>query len=420
MEIYKEASRKKTESGNDVESLVRNILADVREKGDSAVKIYSGKYDAVPFWGRVDRASFKKASNWVDKNTLKNLAFAAERVGVFAQKQRESLSELSFEISPGVTLGHRLLPVDSCGCYVPAGRYPLPSSALMSIIPAKAAGVRRIVACSPASDKNGIHPLVLAAMDLAGVDEVYCMGGAQAIAALAFGTETVEGVDLIVGPGNRYVTEAKRQVSGKVGIDMLAGPSEVLILADDSADPRWVAADLLARCEHDPSSLAVLATPSRALADAVTAEIEKELDGLKTAELAGQTWRENGRIVLIDSWDEGTALADGIAPEHLQVMTREPRKLAERLKNYGSLFIGHYAPVAFGDYVSGPNHILPTLTCARYTGGVGVKTFLRTLTWQEVTSEGADALSGPCAGLAEAEGLFGHRRSAELRGSRRQ
>ena len=418
MRVFKEAARNPGEERASVERVVRDILTDVGEWGDRAVLDYTEKFDGYrPAALRVPPDAVKAAYSKVEPETVANLKFAADRIRGFAERQLACMKELRYEISPGVTLGHRLIPVASCGCYVPAGRYPLPSSALMSAIPAKGAGVRRVAACSPASrGQDGIHPAVLVAMDLAGVDEVYCMGGAQAIAAYAFGTETVGAVDIIVGPGNRYVTEAKRQVSGSVGIDMLAGPSEVVIIADGTADPKWVAADALARCEHDPNSWTILVTTDESLAQAASAEIESQLATLPTADVARTSWRDNGRILVVDSDDEAVLATDSIAPEHLQVMTRDSASIAARLTNFGSLFVGHNAPVAFGDYVSGPNHILPTQTCARFSNGVFAGTFLKVSSFQEITEEGAKSLSGPCAHLAGVEGLFGHQRSAQLRG----
>jgi histidinol dehydrogenase len=418
MRVFKEAARNPGEERASVERVVRDILTDVGEWGDRAVLDYTEKFDGYrPAALRVPPDAVKAAYSKVEPETVANLKFAADRIRGFAERQLACMKELRYEISPGVTLGHRLIPVASCGCYVPAGRYPLPSSALMSAIPAKVAGVRRVAACSPASrGQDGIHPAVLVAMDLAGVDEVYCMGGAQAIAAYAFGTETVGAVDIIVGPGNRYVTEAKRQVSGSVGIDMLAGPSEVVIIADGTADPKWVAADALARCEHDPNSWTILVTTDESLAQAASAEIESQLATLPTADVARTSWRDNGRILVVDSDDEAVLATDSIAPEHLQVMTRDSASIAARLTNFGSLFVGHNAPVAFGDYVSGPNHILPTQTCARFSNGVFAGTFLKVSSFQEITEEGAKSLSGPCAHLAGVEGLFGHQRSAQLRG----
>jgi len=418
MLVYKEAECSHKDKDVSVQKTVSEILDHVSEKKDDALLSYTEKFDGLRLESaRVPAKRLKEAYSEVDSQTIEDLKFAEKRIRNFAEHQKACLTGLSYEITPGVTLGHRLIPISSCGCYVPAGRYPLPSSALMSAIPAKVAGVKRIAACSPPSrGSKGIHPAVLVAMDIAQVDEVYCMGGAQAIAAYAFGTETVKPVDIIVGPGNKFVTEAKRQVSGSVGIDMLAGPSEVVIIADHSANPKWVAADSLSRCEHDPNSWTVLVTTSRDLADQVTKEIATQLKTLKTAELAGQSWRNNGRILIADSLDEAVEITNEIAPEHLQVMTEDSRATSEKLENFGSLFIGHYAPVPFGDYVSGPNHILPTSRCSRFSNGVSVETFIKISSVQEITEEGGRYLSGPCARLAGVEGLFGHQYSAKLRG----
>jgi histidinol dehydrogenase/sulfopropanediol 3-dehydrogenase len=425
MIVFKDAKEKQN-TGESVEAAVKEILEAVQRSGDDAVLGYGEKFDGCrPPSIRVETRSVKEAYSKIDSKTMESLQFAAARIKTFAQRQRESLKELRCEISPGIVLGHRLIPIASCGCYVPAGRYPLPSSALMSIIPARVAGVGRISAASPAGRGHGggIHPAVLVAMDLAGADEVYCMGGAQAIGAFAYGTRSVAPVDIIVGPGNQYVTEAKRQVSGAsagsarrgVGIDMLAGPSEAVIIADETADPRWIAADALSRCEHDPNSWSVLLLTSVNLAQAVTAEIENQLKTLETAELAGQTWENNGKILVVESLEEAAALSDSIAPEHLQVMTADSAGSAAQLSNFGSLFIGCCAPVPFGDYVSGPNHILPTSGCARFSNGLNVNTFIKVSTFQEISAEGGKFLAPHCARLAEMEGLHGHRRSAELR-----
>lgn len=400
-----------------IQEVVAAILEQVKSEGDRALLELTERYDGVRLTSlKVPREETEKAYQQVPHETVENLKFAAEQIRFFALQQLSCLKPLECQNIPGVTLGHRLIPVPSCGAYVPAGRYPLPSTALMSIIPAKVAGVRRVSACSPPTRAySGIHPVVLVAMDIAGADEVYCMGGAQAIAAYAYGTASVSPVDMIVGPGNRFVTEAKRQVSGQVGIDMLAGPSEVLIIADDSASPRYVAVDLLAKCEHDPASVAILVTTSRGLAEKVEDMIREELQTLGTAELAAKTWEENGQIILVDSLEEAAEVSDRIAPEHLQLQTCNNEMLVSSLHNYGSLFIGDYAPVAFGDYVSGTNHTLPTMGCARFTNGVWVGTFLKVASYQRVTREGAAALAGPCSHLAGVEGLLAHQRAAKLR-----
>ncbi len=416
MIVLKEAGRCAQKEDRSLEVTVAEILETTRSGGDEALMGYSERFDGVrPPALRVGRERIKAAYDEVDPEVIEAISFAAARIESFAIRQRECIKGLEYEISPGVTLGHRLLPVASCGCYVPAGRYPLPSSALMSAIPARVAGVKRIAACSPPCGERGIHPAVLVAMDLAGVDEVYCMGGAQAIAAFAFGTDTVERVDFITGPGNRYVTEAKRQVYGSVGIDMLAGPSEVVILADGGADPEWVAADALACCEHDPNSWSVIVTTDRRLAEAALKAIKTQHTSLPTGDRAILSWMENGRVILADSIDEAVKIVDEIAPEHVQVMMDEAEEVAARLANYGSLFIGSHAPVVFGDYASGPNHILPTVGSSRFSNGVYVGTFLRTCSFQRVSAEGAKVLAGPCSVLAGIEGLFAHKRSSELR-----
>ena len=426
MKIFKEAPRKQCDSiaeRTSVERTVREIIENVRTAGDKAILDYAEKFDGCrPPALRIDPDEVKKAYSAVESETVLNLKFAADRIKNFATRQHDTFKELRCEITPGVTLGHRLIPIASCGCYVPAGRYPLPSSALMSVIPARIAGVERIAAASPANNETGgIHPAVLVAMDIAGADEIYCMGGAQAIAAFAYGTQSAPPVDIVVGPGNRYVTEAKRQIAGTVGIDMLAGPSEAVIIADESVDPVWIAADALSRCEHDPDSWAVLLLVIKngeKLAGDVAKAIETELKRLETSELAGQTWADNGRIIVVDSIDEAVKLSDQIAPEHLQIMTEDfvDADASARPRNFGSLFIGRYAPVPLGDYVSGPNHILPTSRSARFASGVNVFTFLKISSFQEISSEGGKFLSPHCAHLAEIEGLHGHRRSAELRG----
>jgi histidinol dehydrogenase/sulfopropanediol 3-dehydrogenase len=402
----------------EVEQTVKNILRMVKEKGDSAIAELTLRYDGVELKQlKVPKEAVVEAYSVVPRSTVEALRFAAEQVRFFAQQQLSCLKELECSNVAGVVLGHRLVPVDSCGAYVPGGRYPLPSSALMSIIPAKVAGVRRVAACSPPSKEHGgIHPAVLVAMDIAGADEIYCMGGAQAIAAFAYGTSTVAKVDIIVGPGNVYVTEAKRQVIGRVGIDLLAGPSEALIIADETAPPRFVAVDLLARCEHDPSSRAILLTTSRELAENVMQLVEEELASLPTRALAASTWEANGQVILVDSLEEAVQLADEVAPEHLQLMTSRNDELFRKVRNYGGLFMGSYAPVAFGDYCSGTNHILPTMGCARFANGLWVGTFIKVCTYQKVTAEGAAVLSPVCSRLAATEGLAAHQRAAELRG----
>ncbi|MGD0622632.1 MAG: histidinol dehydrogenase [Thermacetogeniaceae bacterium] len=415
--ITLKAARGSGKAGDSVQEIVGGILERVRNEGDQAIFDLTERFDGVKLSKlRVPREAFKKAYDQVDQETVSSLGFAADQIRYFAQQQLQCLKPLECQHIPGVTLGHRLIPIQSCGAYVPAGRYPLPSTALMSTIPARVAGVERVAACSPPSREYGtIHPAVLVAMDMAGVDEAYCMGGAQAIAAYTYGTQSVPRVDIIVGPGNRFVTEAKRQVGGAVGIDMLAGPSETLIVADDTAPAQLVAVDLLSQCEHDPNSLAILVTTSHRLAGEVQKVIQEELKTLGTAALAGQTWEDNGQVILADSLDEAIGISDSFAPEHLQVMTACDDEMAARLRNYGSLFIGRHDPVAFGDYVSGPNHTLPTGTTARFSNGIWVGAFIKVSTYERMTPEGAATLAQHCSHLAGVEGLLAHQRSADLR-----
>ncbi len=406
-----------TKKNKKTEEAVAAILEEVRSRGDEAVREYTRRFDGgEAVFYKVPEEEINKAQSQLARKTLAGLHFAAEQIESFARSQLACIKPLECEYIPGVTLGHRIIPVDSCGAYVPGGRYPLPSSALMSVIPARIAGVRRIIACSPPVKGRGmIHPAVLTALRLAGAHEIYCMGGAQAIAAMAYGTGSIPPVDLIVGPGNAFVTEAKRQLAGRVGIDMLAGPSEVLIIADETASPSLVALDILAQCEHDPSSRGILITTSRALAEEAVKEAEVRLKTLATAETASRSWQENSCVILVDSFDEAVEISDKIAPEHLLLQTYCNEALSARVKNYGSLFLGNSATVAFGDYVSGTNHILPTMGCSRFTNGVWAGTFLKIASFQKVSPAGAAHLAVTCAHLAEIEGLTAHRLAAEAR-----
>ncbi len=417
MIILKEAIGATNKNLAQVKKTVVDIIEAVRRKGDQAVLDLTLRHDGVPVTDlKVPPGLIKQAYGQVSGETVEILRLAAARIRTFAQQQLKCLQPLEYESSPGVVLGHRLIPILSCGAYIPGGRYPLPSSALMSIIPARVAGVKRVAACSPpAKNFSGIHPAVLVAMDIAGADEVYCMGGAQAVAAYTYGTATVRLVDMIVGPGNVYVTEAKRQVSGDVGIDILAGPSEVLIIADEDASPAVVACDLLAQCEHDATARGILVTTSLTLAEKVQEAVIAESKTLGTGAAALKSWAENGQIILVESLDEAALVADNFAPEHLELQTRENDDLAGKLHNYGSLFIGASAPVAFGDYISGTNHILPTMTCSRFASGVWVGMFMKVASYQKITKEGAASLAAACSHLAGLEGLLAHQRSADLR-----
>jgi len=400
-----------------IREAVAGILEQVRRRGDAAVREFTRRWDGVDRPSPVvDAREKEEAWRRVDPGAVRDLEFAAERIREFARLQLASLSPLEKEILPGVHLGHRLLPLGSAAVYVPGGRYPLPSTALMGIIPARVAGVPRVVACSPPDAGGGINPYTLVAMQLAGADEVYCMGGAQAVAALAFGTESVRPVDIIVGPGNRYVTEAKRQVAGTVRIDFPAGPSEVLVVADHTADPALVAADLLAQCEHDPQARATLVTTSRSLAEEVLREVNHQLAGLPADHVAREAWEANGEVYLVPDLEAAVDLANERAPEHLEVHVADWEGLLPAFKNYGSLFLGSLAAEVFGDYVAGPNHILPTGGAARFSGGLWVGTFLKVCTHQWLTPEGARLLAPVASRLATLEGLAAHARAASLRG----
>lgn len=418
MKILKQPEKKTYERDSQLTKAVMEIIDNVRANGDKALIEYAAKFDKMDIQTvKVDAETIKAAYDKVDAETIEAIKFSASQIRFFAEQQRECLKDLNIQSKvPGLEIGHRMVPVERCGCYVPAGRHPLPSSALMGVVTAKVAGVKHVAACSPPYQGFGtIHPAVLVAMDIAGADEIYCMGGAQAIAAFAYGTETINKVDLIVGPGNRFVTEAKRQVLGDVGIDSLAGPSEVLIVADETANPTFLAIDLLGQAEHDPNAKPILVCTSQERIDEAMAELERLLPTLETKEVAAMSWKDNGAVYLADSIDEAIDISNDIAPEHLEVQVKNEREVAERLLHYGSMFVGHYAPVAFGDFVSGPNHTLPTMRTARYSNGVWVGTFIKTPFHQFVTKEGCINLSKPCMRFAEVEGLQAHRDSVKLR-----
>lgn len=415
MKIIKDAKKGKMQEV-DVRQKVFSILEDVRKNGDQALIEYNKKFDDYTGNMRITADDIKRAYDSLDEQVIKDIRFAAERIRRFAEIQKDSMREVKEVVSPGVILGHRIIPVQSCATYIPGGRYPLPSSALMSIIPAKVANVPRIVACSPPdSDVGSINPATLVAMDIAGADEIYCMGGAHAIGALAYGTETIKPVDMIVGPGNIWVTEAKRQVFGTVGIDFLAGPSEVLIIADETAEPDFIASDLLAQSEHDPNARGILISLSEDLAHRVISSLEKLLADLETEEVARKSWQDNGQVIVVDSVEDAVKLANKIAPEHLELCINNPEDVVDLLLNYGSLFIGNYAAEVFGDYVSGTNHILPTMKAARYTGGVWVGTFLKVVSFQMISKEGAKELIPAASSLAKTEGLYAHKLAADIR-----
>ena len=398
-----------------IQQTVEGILADVAARGDAAVRELSQKFDKwSPPSFRLRHDDIAAIVAKVPEDTIADIRFAQQQVRNFAQAQRDALRDVEVETLPGVVLGHKNIPVGSVGCYVPGGRYPMVASAHMSIVTAKVAGVPRVIACTPPNEGEP-HPATIAAMHLGGADEIHVVGGVQAVAAMALGTETIQPVDMLVGPGNAYVAEAKRQLYGRVGIDLFAGPTEILVVADETADVVMVAVDLLGQAEHGPTSPAILITTSRKLADALPAEIERQLRVLPTADVAGQAWRDYGQIILVDSPEEAVAEADRCAAEHVEILTNEPRYFLERMRNYGSMFLGPETNVAYGDKVIGTNHTLPTRGAARYTGGLWVGKFLKTVTYQECTPEASVVVGDYCSRLCAIERFWGHKEQADLR-----
>lgn len=418
MKVLKAARVRTEEDKKKLTQTVGDMIEDVKKRKDEALREYSQRFDGSTRKSfLVTREEIQEAYEQLTAQEIEDLKKAAEHIRAFAKAQRETIKPLeNFSPAPGIFLGHRILPVKSCCCYVPGGNYPLYSTALMLVIPAKAAGVERVTACSPVmKGTDKINPKTLAAMDIAGADEIYAVGGAQAIAAFSYGTEEIPAVDMIVGPGNQYVTEAKRQCYGQVGIDFVAGPSEVLVIADGSGTPEIVAADLLAQSEHDPNAKGMLITTDERFGQAVIQAVEKELSWLPTASIAEKSWETYGEVVLTENLEEAVEITNSYAPEHLELNVREPEILKEKLYNYGSLFIGENTAEVFGDYASGTNHTLPTLRAARYTGGVWVGTFLKTCTHQSMTLEAMRELAPLVERLAKGEGLMGHARAAEVR-----
>ncbi len=398
-----------------VRRTVESILADVKTRGDAAVRELSEKFDHwSPPAFKLSQAELDAILAKVPQSTIDDIKFAQAQIRNFAQHQRAALTDIEVETLPGVKLGHKNIPVDSVGCYVPGGRYPMVASAHMSIVTARTAGVRRVIACTP-PNQGMPHAETIAAMVLAGADDIYVLGGVQAIAAMGVGTQSIAPVDMLVGPGNAYVAEAKRQLFGRVGIDLLAGPTEILVIADETSDVEMIATDLLGQAEHGPTSPAILITTSRKLAEDLPAEIERQLTVLPTADVAGVAWRDYGEIILVDSIDEAVKEADRVAAEHVEVLTREPRYFLQHMKNYGALFLGPQTNVSYGDKVIGTNHTLPTLGAARYTGGLWVGKFLKTCTYQEVSDAASVVVGDYCSRLCAIERFWGHKEQADLR-----
>ncbi len=402
-----------------VRATVEDILEAITKRGDDAVKELALKFDGyAPDDFRLSEAEIVDAMVKVADDDIDDIKFAQAQVRNFAEKQKECLQDLEVETLPGVILGHKNVPVNAVGCYVPGGKYPMVASAHMSVVTARVAGVKRIMASAPPQDGKP-HPAIVAAMHMAGADEILVLGGIQAIGAMALGTETIAGVDMLVGPGNMFVAEAKRQLFGRVGIDLFAGPTETLIIADASVDGEICAVDLLGQAEHGPTSPAALLTNSRKLAEDTIVEVERQLGILPTADIAREAWNEYGSVIVCDTVDEMVDEADRLAYEHVQVMTEDPDYFADNMSNYGALFLGARTNVSFGDKVIGTNHTLPTKKAARYTGGLWVGKFMKTCTYQKILTDEASALvGGYCSRLCAIEGFAGHGEQANIRARR--
>ena len=411
-----QSETEKAEENAKVRAIVEATLAEIESRGDAAIAELSAKFDG---WEResfrLSEQEIETCLSWMSAQDITDIKFAQEQVRNFAKIQRDALKDVEVETLPGVVLGHKNIPVNAIGCYVPGGKYPMVASAHMSIVTAGVAGVKRIIAASPPFNGEP-NPAVVTAMHLGGADEIYCLGGIQAVGAMALGTETIAGVDMLVGPGNAFVAEAKRQLYGRVGIDLFAGPTETLVIADETVDGEICATDLLGQAEHGPTSPAILVTNSEKLARDTMAEVERQLTVLPTAEIAGQAWRDHGQVIVCEDEAEMLAVADDIASEHVQVMTRDPNWFLENMTNYGALFLGPETNVSYGDKVIGTNHTLPTKKAARYTGGLWVGKFLKTCTYQRVTTPEASAMIGEyCSRLCAIEGFAGHQEQADIR-----
>jgi sulfopropanediol 3-dehydrogenase len=398
-----------------VRKTVEDILADIEKRGDTAVREMSKKFDQwEPQSFRLSKAEIDECLKQVGPQALEDIKFAQTQIRNFAQIQRDALRDVEVETLPGIVLGHKNIPVNSVGCYVPGGKYPLVASAHMTIVTAKVAGVPRVIACAPPFQGKPA-PAIVAAMHLAGADEIYCLGGVQAIGAMAVGTSSIKACDMIAGPGNAFVAEAKRQLAGRVGIDLFAGPTETLVIADNTCDAEMCATDLLGQAEHGPNSPAILLTNSDRLARDTMKEIERQLETLPTAAVAGKAWADYGQVIVCKDQAEMVKEADRIASEHVQVMTKDPEYFLKNMTNYGALFLGPETNVSYGDKVIGTNHTLPTRKAARYTGGLWVGKFIKTCTYQRVKPEASAMIGEYCSRLCALEGFAGHKAQADLR-----
>lgn len=409
------SAEKSREADAKVRSTVEGILQDIEKRGDVAVRELSEKFDKwAPENFRLSPTQIEELIASLPEQVIEDIKFAQAQVRRFAQAQRNALKDVEVETLPGVVLGHKNIPVQSVGCYVPGGRYPMVASAHMSVVTAKVAGVPRVVACTPPI-QGKIPAATIAAMALAGADEIYVLGGIQAVAAMAIGTETIEPVDMLVGPGNAYVAEAKRELYGRVGIDLFAGPTEILVVADETADAEMCATDLLGQAEHGPDSPAILITTSEKLGQETIAEVERQLKVLPTADVASVSWRDRGEIIVVKNYEEAVIEADRIAAEHVEILTQNPRYFLDKMKNYGALFLGKETNVAYGDKVIGTNHTLPTKQAARYTGGLWVGKFLKTCTYQQITEQASVVVGEYASRLCALENFWGHKEQADLR-----
>ena len=413
----KERTGVSPEAWEEIRATVSEILSAVEREGEAAVRRFSERFDGwSPERFRVSQDEILAAQDALSDELREHVAFTQAQVRNFAELQRSTLVDMEWETLPGVTLGQRFLPVESVGAYSPGGLYPLIASAIMTVVTPRVAGVERIVACAPPRDPSGMHPPQLYAMATSGADEIFCIGGVQAFAAMAFGIEDLEPTDMLIGAGNAYVAEAKRQLFGTVGIDLLAGPTEVMVLADDTGDPDLVAADLLGQAEHGPTSPATLITTSERLGREVADAVDRWLEGeWPTKDVAGTAWRDHGAIIVCEDDEEAAQVADEIAPEHLEIHTEDPDQYLKRLGSYGTLFLGTHATVAYSDKSIGTNHVLPTRRAARYTGGLWVGKFLKTVTYQRVSAEGSARVAATAAAISDAELMFGHALTARLR-----
>jgi sulfopropanediol 3-dehydrogenase len=415
-EYLKKAIEKPEEDISEVQTTVREILEKVKKEGEAAVRYYSEKFDNwSPKSFRLSKDEMLSARKKLPRSEAEDIDFCQTQIRNFASEQMRHLIDFEVETLPGVHLGQKIIPIASNGSYVPGGRYPMLASAHMTVITPKVAGVPRVVACSPPVKGEGMWPGTLYSMAAAGADEIYCMGGVHALAALAYGMEGLEPVDMVVGAGNKYVAEAKRQIFGDVGIDLLAGPTEILIIADETADPFILAADLLGQAEHDPNSRQALVSLSQEIAKETMKEVDKQLADLPTKDVAGISWRNNGEVIVVDSPEEAVRVSDQWAPEHLEVQTQNWRYYLDNCKNYGSVFLGEETTVAYGDKTIGTNHVLPTMGASRYTGGLSVGKFVKTVTYQYATKEASKKIAEVCERACNYENMLAHGISCKVR-----